>query len=197
MGLFDKIFATDPLKALEKQAEDAPSAEVVAALANKYIELGRMEEALQVVERGIHTYKGAPRLQDILQFVKKKRSQEGVKRLRDEIRVKPAPAAYSELADIFRDLGDVEQALELASECAEKFPTDPMAPLKIGQIRFDNFLRDVIAYDGIHAYQALQKVRALDPGNAGCRMLLAQFYYAVGANALSVRTASPCARFTW
>jgi tetratricopeptide (TPR) repeat protein len=187
LGLFDKIFATDPLKALEKQAEEAPSAEVVAALANKYIELGRMEEALQVVERGLHTYKGASRLQDILQFVKKKRSQEGVKRLRDEIRVKPTPAAYTELADIYRDLGDVEQALELASECADKFPTDPMAPLKIGQIRFDNFLRDVIAYDGIHAYQALQKVRSLDAGNAACRMLLAQFYYAVGANALSVQ----------
>jgi tetratricopeptide (TPR) repeat protein len=186
LGLFD-LFSTDPLKALEKQAEDSPSAESLGALANKYIELGRMEDALRTVERGLQTFKGASRLQDILQFVKKKRSQEGVKRLRDEIRVKPTPAAYSQLADIYRDLGDVEQALDIAAECTEKFPDDPMAYLKIGQIRFDNFLRDVIAYDGNHAYAALQKVRALDPGSSACRMLFAQFYYALGANALSVK----------
>jgi len=181
------FFQGSPLKKLESEAENNPSPDAVAALAQKHIELGQMEEALVVAERGLQTFRNTPRLKDIVLFVKKKRSADAIRRLRDEIRVKPAAQAYSQLADIYRDLGDLDQALDLLAECTERLPGEVAAWRLMGQIRLENYLQEVIAYDGLHAWRALSKVRELSPEDAPCRMLLAQLFFAVGANALSVQ----------
>lgn len=187
MGLLG-FFQGSPLKKLEAEVENNPSPEALAALAQKHIEMGRLEEALVVVERGLQTFRNAPRLRDIATFVKKKRSADSIKRLRDELRVMPSPTVYTQLADIYRDLGEIDQALDLLAECTEKFPKEVVAFRIIGQIRLENFLQEVIAYDGIHAWHALSRVLELDRKDSPGRMLLAQLYYAVGANALSVKT---------
>ncbi len=187
MGFFDKVFAGNPLKKLEEEVESNPSPEAVAALAQKHIELEQMEQALVVAERGLMTFKSASRLRDIVSFIKKKRSAEAIKRLRDEIRVKPSPSAYTQLGDIYRDLGDVDQALDILGECTERFSEETVAYRLIGQIRLENFLQEVIAYDGMHAWQALKKAKELSSDDSLARILLAQFYFSIGANALSVQ----------
>lgn len=186
MGFLD-AFKASPLKKLESEAESNPSPEAFALLAQKHIELGQMDVALQVADRGLQTFKNAAKLKDIVSFVRKKQSQDQVKHLRDEIRVKPSTNVYTQLAGIYRDLGDLDQALDLLNECTEKFEKEPVAFRMIGQIRLENFLHEAIAYDGIHAVEALRKARELAPDDSGPRMLLAQLYYAIGANALAVR----------
>lgn len=185
MGLFD-AFKASPIRKLQDEAEANPSPESLAALAQKHIEMGNLAEALQVADRGLHTFKASGKLKDIVAFVRKKQSQDTVKHLRDEIRVKPSTLAYSQLAGIYRDLGDIDQALDLLTECTEKFKEDQSAFRMLGQIRLENFLQEVIAYDGQHALEALRKVRALNPADTGARMLIAQLYFAVGANAAAV-----------
>ncbi len=186
MGFLD-VFKGSPLKRLEAEAEENPSSETFLALAQKHIELGEMGQALEVADRGLQKFKNSPKLKDIVVFVKKKRSQDQVKHLRDEIRVKPSPSVYTQLADIYRDLGDMDQALDLLMECAEKFPEDATAFRIVGQIRLENFLQEVIAYDGIHAWKALRKARELTPDDSNARLLLSQLHFAVGANALAVQ----------
>jgi len=184
VGFLDFIQGS-PLKKLEAEAEDNPSPESLAALAEKHMELGEFDQALLVADRGLQTFKGATRLRDIVQFVRKRQSQNRVKHLRDEIRVKPSPLTYTQLAGVYRELGDIEQALEVLSECTEKFPDDRPAFRLLGQVRLENFLQDVIAYDGLHALEALRRVQSLDATDSQARLHLAQLYYAVGANALS------------
>ena len=94
MGLFD-AFKASPLRKLQDEAESNPSPDSLAALAQKHIEMGSFAEALQVADRGLHTYKASIKLKDIVGFIRKKQSQDEVKRLRDEIRVKPSTLAYS------------------------------------------------------------------------------------------------------
>lgn len=185
MGLFD-AFKASPIRKLQDEAESNPSPESLAALAQKHIEMGNLAEALQVADRGLHTYKTSVKLKEIVTFVRKKQSQDTVKHLRDEIRVKPSTLAYSQLAGIYRDLGDIDQALDLLTECTEKFTEDQSAFRMLGQIRLENFLQEVIAYDGQHALEALRKVQALNPADTGARMFLAQLYFAVGANAAAI-----------
>jgi tetratricopeptide (TPR) repeat protein len=185
LGLFD-AFKASPLRKLQDEAESNPSPESLAALAQKHIEMGNFAEALQVADGGLRTYKTSVKLKDIVGFVRKKQSQDNVKHLRDEIRVKPSTLAYSQLAGIYRDLGDIDQALELLTECTVKFTEDQSAFRMLGQIRLENFLQEVIAYDGQHALVALRKVQALNADDTGARVLLAQLYFAVGANAAAV-----------
>lgn len=185
MGLFD-AFKASPIKRLQEEAESNPSPEAIAVLAQKHIELGQLSEALLVADRGLHTFKASTKLKDIVGFVRKKQSQDNVKHLRDEIRVKPSTLAYSQLASIYRDLGDIDQALELLTECTQKFTEDQSAFRMLGQIRLENFLQEVIAYDGVHALEALRKVQSLNPDDTGARIFLAQLYFAVGANAAAV-----------
>ncbi|MCK6481679.1 MAG: hypothetical protein HUU06_09905 [Planctomycetaceae bacterium] len=186
MGFLDFLQA-NPLKKLESEAESNPSPETVAALAQKHIELDQLDQALVVAERGLQTFRTAAKLRDIVLFVKKKRSAESIKRLRDEIRVKPSPSAYTQLGDIYRDLGEVDQALDLLTECTERFTEETVAYRLIGQIRLENFLQEVIAYDGFHAWNALRRVKELSPDDSQARVLLGQLYYAVGANAMAVQ----------
>ena len=185
MGLFD-AFKASPIKKLQDEAESNPSPESLAALAQKHIEMGNLAEALQVADRGLHTFKQSTKLKDIVTFVRKKQSQDTMKHLRDEIRVKPSTLAYAQLATLYRDLGDMDQAMDLLAECTEKFKDDATAFRMLGQIRLENFLQEVIAYDGQHALEALRKVQAMNAADTGARILLAQLYFAVGANAAAV-----------
>ena len=184
MGFLD-FLQSSPLKKLEAAAEEDPSADNLAALASKHMELGALDQALLVADRGLQTFKNEKRLRDIVQFVRKKQSQARLKPLRDEIRVRPSPLAYSQLAGLYREMGDIEQALETLNECTAKFPDDRSSFRLLGQVRLENFLQDAIAYDGIHAYESLKKVQTLEPTDSQARLQLAQLYYAIGANALA------------
>ena len=175
-----------PIKKLEKEAEANPSPQAFSALAQKHIELEELDQALRAAEKGLQTFRDSSQLKDIVFFVKKLRSHDRIKRLRDEIRVQPSSGVYTQLADIYRELWEIDQALELLQECTGKFPDDEVAFRLIGQIRLENFLQEVIAYDGLHAWHALVKAKSLHPTNTTIRMLLSQFYYAIGANALCV-----------
>jgi len=186
LGFLD-AFKASPTKKLEADAEKNPSPEAFALLAQKHIEMGEMDVALQVADRALQTFKNSQKLKDIVSFIRKKQSQGQVKHLQDEIRVKPSPNVYTQLAGIFQGLGDVDGALDNLTECAEKFPEDAVAFRMIAQIRLEHFLHEVIAYDGVHAVQAIQKAKALAPEDTLVRMLSAQLYYAIGANALAVQ----------
>jgi tetratricopeptide (TPR) repeat protein len=181
------IFQSSPLKKLQAEMEENPSPEVAASLAQMHIELGQMNDALLVAEKGLQTYKNSPKLRELVRYIRRQRANEPIKRLRDEIKVKPSPAAFTQLGDIYRDLGEIEQSLDLLVECTEKFPEEVVAFRLIGMIRLENFLQEVIAYDGLHAYRALKRGKELAPDDSNVRILLAQLYFAVGANALSVQ----------
>jgi hypothetical protein len=185
LGFLDFIQGS-PLKKLEAEAEGNPSPESLALLAQKHIELDQLDEALLVADRGLQTFRNAPKLKEIVLFVRKKQSQARVKHLRDEIRVKPSALTYTQLAGVFRELGDIDQAIEILNEGTARFTDDAPAFRMLGQVRLENFLQEVIAYDGMHALNALRRVKELLPTDSQARVHLAQLYYAIGANALAV-----------
>ncbi len=185
MGFLDFLQGS-PIKRFEKEAADHPSPDTLAALAQKHLEMGQLDEAQRVVDEALQRFRGARVLSDLQMHVRKKRSAEPIRVLREEIAARPDPGAYAQLAGLHRDLGEIEQAMECLSTCVERFPESEAAYLMLAQIRMESYLREVIAYDGTHALHALRRVLEISPGNSAARLLLAQFYYAVGANALCV-----------
>ena len=113
-------------------------------------------------------------------FAKKKRLTGQIRKLRDDLQRRPSPLAFTQLADIYRELGDHEAALEIATECAERFPLNENPYLLQGEIRLERFLRDHIANDAKIAEAALTKVVRLNSHNIKAHMLLAELFYLVG-----------------
>ncbi|MHC4922672.1 MAG: tetratricopeptide repeat protein [Planctomycetota bacterium] len=181
------FFKGSPEDRLRKEATDNPSPETIVALAQKLIEVEKLEEALSVAEKGLQTFAGSGKIKDTLHFIKKRRSADLMRGLHQELKVKPSANVYAQLAQVYTDLDDTEQALDLLDQCVEEFPDAELAFFMLGQIRMEHFLREAIAYDGMHAWEALEKVHKINPKNSKARQLLAQFYYALGANALSVQ----------
>lgn len=186
MGFLD-MFQGSPLKRLEKEATENPSPENLLALAQKQVEMGLLDEALLVTERGIKQYPHFPRLGEFRMFIRKKRAQEPLRTLKEDIALRPSSQTYCQLIGIYRDLGDIEAALDACAEALEKFPGSEAVWLLSAQVRLESFLREVIAYDGIHALHSLNRVLELNEANSQARQMLSQLYYAIGANALSVR----------
>lgn len=200
MGLFDRLRKSRELARLRRNARREPSPATFGELAERFIALGQTDDALRVAEQGLHVFPNSERLAQVRLFAKKKRLTGQIRRLREDILRRPSPLAYTQLAEIYRELGNDDDALGMASECAERFPLNENPYLIEGEIRLERFLRDQIARDAELAEQALAKVVRLNAHNVKAHTLLAELHYLVGAldtcraHLRSILTIMPTAR---
>jgi predicted regulator of Ras-like GTPase activity (Roadblock/LC7/MglB family) len=120
-------------------------------------------------------------------FVKKSRLTGEIRKLRDDVQRRPNPASFSQLAHIYRELGSLDEALAIATQCAERFPLNETAYLTQGEIRLERFRRDLVAKDAVVAEGALRQVLRLNAGHVGAHMCLAELLHLVGMPAECVR----------
>jgi tetratricopeptide (TPR) repeat protein len=185
---------------LRRQLRHAPSPAAYGELAERYIALGETDQALRVAEQGLAVFPDSERLVQVRVYAKKGRLTGEIRKLREDLVRRPSPAVFSQLAEIYRELGSQDEALEIASECAEKFPLNENPYLIQGEIRLERFLGDMIAKDAVIAEHALQKVVRLNTHNVKAHLLLGELYYLVGAlpdcrrHLRSVLTITPAAR---
>lgn len=200
VGLFDRLKRSRELARLRRRVRREPTPGSFGDLAERYIALGQTDDALRVAEKGLHVFPNSERLAQVRLFAKKKRLTGQIRRLRDDILRRPSPVAYTQLAEIYRELGSDDDALAMARECAERFPLNENPYLIEGEIRLERFLRDLIARDAELAEQALSKVVRLNAHNVRAHTLLAELFHVVGAmsecrkHLRSVLTIMPTAR---
>jgi len=139
-----------------------------------------MDAALAAAEEGLELFPDAERLLHVRAFAKKDRCSGVVRKLKDDVAKRPNPATYAQLAQTYRELGDAQAALEVAAECAEKYPLSEASFLVTGEIRAERFRRDLVAKDALLAVDALTKVVRLNPRNAAAHVRLAEVRWLVG-----------------
>jgi hypothetical protein len=169
------------VRRLRAAVRASPSPRSFGALAERYVAHDRLRDALAVAEKGLHRFPDSERLQQVRSFALRKSLSGRIRRLRAEIERRPTPFAYTRLAEIHRELGDDDEALDLATTCTQQFPLNAQPLLVEGEIRVERFLRDVVAQDGILAATALRRVLTLNGASVKAHVLLAELYHLVGA----------------
>ena len=181
MQLFERLKRYREMRKLRAETHRSPSPRSFSALAERHVAYGALPGALEAAERGLALFPDSERLRQVRTFAKRKSLAGRMRRLRAEIARRPTPFSYTNLAEIHRELGEDDEALELAIECAHHFPLNAQPLLVEGEIRVERFLRDIVAQDGMHAETALRRVVSINPGSVKAHLLLAELYYVVGA----------------
>ena len=197
MSILGTIKQRRELGRLRRETRQSPSPATLGALAEKYIAVGRLDDAYKTARQGQELFPTSERLASICTFARKQRHQSEIRRLRMEMADRPSPTTFSHLAEIYRDLGNLETALHICEECIQLFPLNENPYLIIGEVRLSRFFQDLIAHDGLEAEKQLRRVSKLNNQNLKAWLLLGQLYYSIGAvDALSsvleeVRKLSP------
>lgn len=180
MGIFERLHRARAIARLRKKVRRSPSPAAYGELAERYVSLTQLDDALRVAEQGLQRFPNSERLAQVRFFTKKKRLSGQIRKLQGDLQRRPNPTAYARLAEIYRELGDDDEALQVADECAERFPLNESPFLVRGEIRLERFLSDHIARDAVLAHESLGKVLRLNSRNAKAHLLTAELMYLVG-----------------
>ncbi len=181
MQIFERLKRCLEMSRLRATVRRAPSPASFSALAERHVAHGETDAALTVAEDGLASFPDADRLHQIRVFAKKKSLAGRIRDLRQDMARRPSPFVYTSLAEIHRELGDDEEALALASDCAAMFPQNDQPFLVQGEIRLERFLEHQVARDAVQAELALQRVVRINAQNLKAHVLLAELYHLVGA----------------
>lgn len=158
----------------------SPSPAAFGDLAERLIAFGDAEAALRVADDGLATFPDSERLAQVRLFVKRGPLNTRLRKLRDDLARRPTPSAYERLAETYRELGSVGDALATAEECAERYPLHESPHLVQGEIRLDRFRQDLIARDAVRAEQSLGRVARINARCVKAHLLLAELHWLVG-----------------
>src|SRR5439155_14370417 len=92
------------------------------------------------------------------------------------------PAAYDQLIALYKDVGMVAESVRLAERYVKEHPDLESPHLLRGEQALEDFFADLRARDGRLAIDHLLKAGALRPDSLKPRMLLAEVYFAIGAD---------------
>lgn len=180
MVIVERLKRWSELARLRRAVRRRVSPASLGELAEKLIALGERDEALRTANEGLALFPDSERLAHVRGFALKARLSGEIRRLKEELARRPNPLTYSQLAQVYLELGSHDDALELAAECAERFPLNEASYLVQGEIRAERFRRDLVARDAVLAEAALSKVVRLNSHNVAARMHLAELHWLVG-----------------
>jgi tetratricopeptide (TPR) repeat protein len=169
------------LRRLRKKVFESPTPEGIRDLAHRLVWASETEEALRVVEDGVERFPESNSLKSFLATFKKNRLRETIDRLLQILDTRPLPEAYGQLADIYREVGELDQALDVCRRCRSKFPDSDIPYLIQGRIGADRFRRTLTVRDGRYAIDNLEKAAEIDPLGLKAHVHLAEILLAIGA----------------
>lgn len=104
-----------------------------------------------------------------------------VESLKKVVEERPTPAAFAQLAEIYKDLQDEETALRYCRQAISKFPNDDSFYRIIGELRLRRYYKDFFAKDGKIAIENLEKACELNNRNYKALTALGGLYLKINA----------------
>jgi tetratricopeptide (TPR) repeat protein len=150
--------------------------------ARKRLAVGRFDEALKAVEAGLARYPGASALVELGHVVRRAQARAGMQALKERVDRDGEPAAYEQLIVLYREVGMPAEALSLAERYARAHPEVASPHVLLGEAALDTFFADLRSRDGRSALDHLLRAGAIDPDALKPRLLLAELYFAIGAD---------------
>ncbi|KAF0241865.1 MAG: hypothetical protein FD180_4218 [Planctomycetota bacterium] len=170
------------LEKLEAEARKNMSPATLSILAEKYYQSGEYNNAVECVRRAIERFPDSPKVKEVHAQIMRLHNQQTLAKLQKEIETRPKAETYARLADLFyRDMNDLNRALELANEGLEKFPDNEDLHLLTGLIRFVRYQADRLSQDGLKCIEHLEAASRANPMNYKACAMLARMFTEVGA----------------
>lgn len=181
MGWWANFKANRDLSDARREVGRSRTPYAISQYIDKCIELQRLDLAYDEAERGIQEYPESESLQEAYKRMIRAKCANDLKAYRDEIRKSPGPKAYYRLACLYKEMRDLDQAVELARKGIELYPNFEGNYIVLADVRYERFQHDLRAADGLEAIDLFE--RAVDLNRENYRLLfqLAEIYRAVGA----------------
>ncbi len=180
MGIFDTLRYKKDLERLEKMARETPSTENFLSLIKKYISLGDQDNALRVAKQAIDQFPEADEVFEIYSKLRRQQSQDEIESLKRNLKQRPTPAVFSQLAEIYKDLREDETAMKYCRQSIELFPNDDRCYCILGELRLRRFYSDLLAKDAQIAITNLEKAYEINTRNYRSLLSLSKFYLQIG-----------------
>lgn len=181
MGWWSDFKAGREIESARRDVQRARSPFSIAQFIDRCIELGRLDVALEEAERGLAEFPHSDALTEAYKKMIRAKCADDLKTFRDEVRKTPGPKAYYKLACLYKEMRDLDQAIELARQGIEKYPTFEGNYIVLADIRYERFQRDLRSTDGMQAIQLFEKAVDLNRENYRLLFQLAEIYQAIGA----------------
>ena len=181
MGLWSDFKANRELSEARRQTQRARSPYSISQFIDKCIEFQRYDEALAEAERGRSEFPESESLNEAYKRLIRARCADDLRASRDEVRKTPGPKAYYKLACLYKEMRDLDQAVDLARKGVELYPNFEGNYIVLADIRYERFQRDLRATDGLQAVELFEKAVDLNRENYRLLFQLAEIYQAIGA----------------
>ena len=169
MGLLTDLFGGSSLDALLQRAR-------------KQLASCDFDDALKTVERGLARYPGATALRETQHAIRRAQARAGMSALKERIDREEDPAAFEQLIALYHEVGMPAEAARMMDDFADAHPELESPHLLRGERALEAFFQDLRARDGRAAIDHLLRAGAIRPDSLRPRMLLAEIFYAVGAD---------------
>jgi tetratricopeptide (TPR) repeat protein len=174
------------LKSAINAAARNPSPAAIANVIGRLINAGKFDDAMMVARQAIGAYPKSESIKGALRDIKKVKYAEEMKSINDQLKKSPNPTLYARLAEVYYDLGEKDQTLELCRLCISNFPEYESAYAIMGRLRHERFRADGLVRDGMIAVESFEKAIRLNPSNYKTLMDLSEIYLEIGAIALAI-----------
>jgi len=166
-------------------SEDAPQLarelEATVAEAERLVAAGRFEEATQAAENGLRRFPTAVRLRAVIQYVRRVGANKRLAQLKKTIDERKDERAYRELISLHIDLGNRDQALEVAQRFIGEFPDSAEAHIDVGEVYLARYFAELFARDARSAFESLERALELEERALRARVLMGFLYWSIGA----------------
>jgi tetratricopeptide (TPR) repeat protein len=181
MGWWSDFKTGREIEGARREVARARSPYSISQFIDRCIELQKLDVALEEAERGLAEFPHSESLAEAFKKMVRAKCADDLKTFRDEVRKTPGPKAYYKLACLYKEMRDLDQAIELARQGVEKYPTFEGNYIVLADIRYERFQRDLRASDGLTAVSLFEKAVDLNRENYRLLFQLAEIYQAIGA----------------
>jgi tetratricopeptide (TPR) repeat protein len=185
------------LEKLEAEVRRNCTPAMLSLLAEKYYQHGEFNNAVECARRSLDRFPDSPRIKEMHAQIMRLHNQNSLSKLQKELEGRRATAeTYARLADLYyRDMNDLNRALELANEGLTRFPQSEDLHMITGQIRYVRYQADHLAQDGLKCVEHMEEAVKVNPMNYKALATLARLFTEVGAYDRATQTCASIQRF--
>lgn len=169
------------LEEMQAGVQARPTPAGVVDTVEKWIALGDLGRALDLIRKGLEWFPNSERVQMARLSVVRLQRQKEIADLVRSMRTAPTQTSYERLAAIYLyDLGSMSKAYETALEGLSKFPESEGLHLICGQVRLRRYHDEFLRTDFDESVRHLRRAEELNRRNTRARLLRARLLATVG-----------------
>lgn len=142
---------------------------------------GQLSKAKRMAQEGLERFPHSEDLREILRHTWRQVKSHDIEQLRERCSNSPEVDDFHELAEVYLECEEYDEALAVAEELERRFPDETAGTLLQGDVLLQRFYKDKVASDARRGIVLLERVIEQDGEEFAPHYLLAQVYHYIGA----------------